>query len=319
MPTEVWERVIDLCRTNWRLDGTRSTHPQVETQLRTDGTYETWQMCALVCKSWLPRSRYNLFAEVCISRPEQIDQLLRTLENHPTLAEHVVRLTITLPPDATTGYIPFNRAPLSQILSNCRTLDLRGVDWRHYHPRWHCLHSVPHFSWAHVVELFLPIDYLTPGGAARLIWSHPALAYLTLFHGLSYYGKLRASSIPSIHPSYQTLASRRERPRDACRNLSEVHIVTRSAVSTTISFPLQHLLGHTVTRLTLAMSRSSIDSPDLWNYIACLEQLEILSVSISASEYDPYSAFEDTLPTLMAHVKSGTTLRTLVVRHYSSS
>ena len=228
LPTEVWERVIDLCRTHYHLDGTRNMH--LEVRLRTDGTYETWRMCSLVCKSWLPRSRYNLLAEICISRPEQIDKLLRTLENHPALAEHVVKLTVSLPPDATTAYIPFNRKPLSRVLSKCQVLDLRGVDWRHYHPRWHDLHSVPHLSWVHIVELLLPIDYLTPGGAARLIWSHPALTRLTLFHGLGYYGKLQASDMPTSQPSYRAFASRREKPDDACHNLDQMHIITVSQI-----------------------------------------------------------------------------------------
>lgn len=61
MPIEIHERVIDAVRTN----------------------YTTLLQCALTCRAWLPRSRYNLFCRPILRSVVQLSLFLRTLRNHP--------------------------------------------------------------------------------------------------------------------------------------------------------------------------------------------------------------------------------------------
>lgn len=62
----------------------------------------------------------------------------------------------------------------------------------------------------------------------------------------------------------------------------------------------------------LVLVLTNVCSADLWDYMACLRQLEVLCVSISGCDFDPYSSFDHILPSLMDNVKSGIKFRTLM-------
>ncbi|TFK86363.1 hypothetical protein K466DRAFT_155897 [Polyporus arcularius HHB13444] len=52
-PIEICENIIDSCRSP------RPWWPQ--TALAKTGSYRTWMSCALTCRAWLARSRYNIY------------------------------------------------------------------------------------------------------------------------------------------------------------------------------------------------------------------------------------------------------------------
>ncbi|KAI0767585.1 hypothetical protein C8Q74DRAFT_1219418 [Fomes fomentarius] len=124
LPIEMCEHIIDLLDDAWAAHETKTA----------------WRHTSLVCCAWLPRSRFNLYRQVYLSRPEQARLLLKTLEDNSHLARLVVEFEVTPdhPPDK---YIPFSQ--LARLLQNCVILNL-DVAWdKRCPPRFvdTCLHQ----------------------------------------------------------------------------------------------------------------------------------------------------------------------------------
>jgi len=79
-PTEVFEQIIDCFRDTWIGDN-RSRSALLA--------------CALTCKAWLPRCRFNLVQTVDLWEQRDIYGFLRFLRAHPFLASSVKRVRLT--------------------------------------------------------------------------------------------------------------------------------------------------------------------------------------------------------------------------------
>ncbi|KAI0824551.1 hypothetical protein BC628DRAFT_420059 [Trametes gibbosa] len=70
-------------------------HEQIIDALRGDNA--TLLHCALTCRAWLPRSRYNLYFEVAPQHHAQLTRLTQTLRSSPDFVNLVQELTIPIP------------------------------------------------------------------------------------------------------------------------------------------------------------------------------------------------------------------------------
>ncbi|TFK84529.1 hypothetical protein K466DRAFT_601917 [Polyporus arcularius HHB13444] len=96
--------------------------------------YDTLRACALTCKGWHPRSRYNLLHRVSFRRPQQIERFLSTITANPALADLVHELHVT-PADAHRhGFFPIANPQLVTKLRNMRHLALRQFNWDTFPP-----------------------------------------------------------------------------------------------------------------------------------------------------------------------------------------
>ncbi|RPD76863.1 hypothetical protein L226DRAFT_352909 [Lentinus tigrinus ALCF2SS1-7] len=141
-----------------------------------------FRACAAVCTEWLPRARRHLYHRIVFKRPSQVELLIRSLTDNPSLAELVRELVLS-----SREYIPFVHPTLINRLHHLHTLvcDLSTLgttkgDWS-YPPRYHLLitrfpltelairYSLSSKAW---IEMF------------RLIWSLRSLEslYLELYH-----------------------------------------------------------------------------------------------------------------------------------------
>ncbi|KAI0764905.1 hypothetical protein C8Q74DRAFT_1007711 [Fomes fomentarius] len=135
------EHIIDLCCSERSL-------------LRT-ASYPILCQTALVCLRWRHRSLFNLYHEVVLEHVLDLDLLLRTLREKPSLAKLVRSLTVV-----SGRYIPFARTPLPRLLSHGIALNLDAVlYWSNYPPHYVETH-LRDFS-ASMVELRIAIPYRT--------------------------------------------------------------------------------------------------------------------------------------------------------------
>ena len=81
LPVELWETVVDSC-----------CEPQVfDIHL----SYPHWCACALTCRAWLPRSRFNILYEVQLRSERGVDLLVRALADNPFFTDMIISLTIS--------------------------------------------------------------------------------------------------------------------------------------------------------------------------------------------------------------------------------
>ncbi|CAL1702697.1 unnamed protein product [Somion occarium] len=96
LPIEIIELVIDFCAAYPTSFGNAE-------ELHEDRR-ETLRACALTCKTWLPRSRFNLFRHVEISPEHSSGILLDTLRTNPHCASNV-RVLEVLDPLFSSGFV----------------------------------------------------------------------------------------------------------------------------------------------------------------------------------------------------------------------
>ena len=95
-------------------------------------TSRAWCACALTCRAWLPRSRFNLFYEVQLRSERGVDLLVRALAEYPSFADMIYRLTIdqrlTARLRVAKDFIPFARLTTLPCMRRCR-FDASAGQW----------------------------------------------------------------------------------------------------------------------------------------------------------------------------------------------
>ncbi|KAI0689211.1 hypothetical protein C8T65DRAFT_673207 [Cerioporus squamosus] len=160
LPLEVCETVIDACG--------------CEDYLRL--RYDTLRACALTCKGWHPRSRYNLLARVRFRRPHQVERFLDTIVADPPLADLVHELHITPAEAHHHGFFSIANPSLVKRLHGLRKLVLGQFDWNSFPPFYYAL--IGKFNSVSTLEVS-NIVFHSPGDLVRLVWSLPKLNELT--------------------------------------------------------------------------------------------------------------------------------------------
>lgn len=92
---------------------------------------ESLESCSLVCKTWVPPSRYHLFESIQLSSRECLVKWSQTFDTSEQSPSHLVkRLSIAgwLAPDALAGLLEHFRS-----FDNVRELILRRVDFNPFH------------------------------------------------------------------------------------------------------------------------------------------------------------------------------------------
>ena len=154
LPIDVCEEVIDAAG---------------ETLIRPERNW-TLLACALVCRAWLPRSRYSLLHQVKLGTAEKWKRLARFLGDHLELLGSIEQFMVFS--DFSKPFIPL---VLPRLLPNCRYLSLY-LEWKAYPPRY----------WAYmgqfkaVITLRLRIDQLRLRDMLHFMWSFPELRELFL-------------------------------------------------------------------------------------------------------------------------------------------
>ena len=198
LPIDICEAIIDACG--------------CENYLRL--RYTTLRACALTCKPWHPRSRYNLLGRVRFRRPQQVESFLETIIADPPLADLVHELHIT-PADAHHhGFFPIANPPLVKRLRSLRKLVLGQLDWNSLPPFYHAF--IGNFNTISVLEIS-NIVFHAPGDLARLVWFLPKLNELSC--GLNQF------TVSSTAEDCRNLCALRRRP--ACRELHTLSLWVR--------------------------------------------------------------------------------------------
>lgn len=184
LPVEDWERIIDLA-------GVASGDDPIT-------YYSTIRTCCLVCHSWLPRSRYNLYHTLRItdkvleSGSSPAYCLTRVLLATPVLASLVTELQVALRDPDSGRLISLSSAlgPTSwlQSLSCLRRVTLLNIAWRY--PRLYraTISSIRQLS--HFILHWVSFD--TTSDLFRLVWSLPCLTSLVL-HQVSFIRRIGAA------------------------------------------------------------------------------------------------------------------------------
>lgn len=176
LPVEMWDHIIDSL-------AFADIYPRSE-------LYRTWCVTALVCSTWLRRSRFNIYRKVLLQRSSQFDSLFRTLEGNP----HLAHLVVELEAYGDWGeYIPFPR--LAPLLKNCAILHLYDMDWKCYPPGYTdtCLYP---FSLLGIVTLRLMVSRSTARGLLHFIHSLKKLENLSLLTSDEYLPKMEPIAEP---------------------------------------------------------------------------------------------------------------------------
>ncbi|KAI0688110.1 hypothetical protein C8T65DRAFT_589855, partial [Cerioporus squamosus] len=118
LPTEICKMVIDYAGSppNFGVFNPRSHYPTL------------WN-CALVCSSWLPRSRRMLYRRVHLPSEAATSLLVRTLIEQPFLASLVHELEVE-----GSSYVPFAQGFLLRHLQRLDTLNLYNLDLSQDYP-----------------------------------------------------------------------------------------------------------------------------------------------------------------------------------------
>lgn len=236
VPIEVCERIIDL-RTTYGGRSRISRCPRYLDDLRA---------CALTCRDWLPRSRFNLFRCVRIRKHEKLKSLAKTITDHPFLAEFVRELylgrlvdeelepndysdawlinlleSLDLEDDSavygasmkrcrdSANYLPFADEPLVGALHNVRIITLSSFDWHALHPMYHEVAArYP------IVELnIVDGQFRALPDLLRVIWAFRGLQALNLV------------DVKLERESNVNLGNLLQERRPVCRELKKVTIV----------------------------------------------------------------------------------------------
>lgn len=160
LPLEICELILDACGCEFYI------------RLR----YDTLRACALTCKPWHPRSRYNLLHRVSFRRPQQVDRFLSTITANPALADLVQELHVT-PADAHHhGFFPIANPQLVTKLRRVRQLALRQFDWDTFPPIYHVF--VGKYNTVRSLEIS-NIVFHSPRDLVQLVRFLPALNQLS--------------------------------------------------------------------------------------------------------------------------------------------
>lgn len=141
LPIELWERIIDMTKEDFYKDlvpvfsknATNATRRKVRQQAA--AVRRTLSACALVCRSWLPRCRYNLVEALSLHSAEQVTYFAKLLSQSPLLLPRIWVLVIDGQHGMDQSWISMipDHLPLAQM--RLYTLVLRGVDLTQVHPR----------------------------------------------------------------------------------------------------------------------------------------------------------------------------------------
>ncbi len=199
-PVELHERAIDAC---------------YDSTVAISSLYSTWCACAMTCKDWHPRSRYNLLHEVELWSGVQVDLFLRTITDEPSLADLVFKITVS--PRKAKDHVPFTRFPIPRLLSRCQELRF-DLDAQRFPPLY--VHSIAHFS--QITDLVVTIKGHSTRTFLQLVWSLPKLRAVTV-RGIE-----TRCGVPASDFYSQRL--REMRKPSACRELKHVEFSHVSAV-----------------------------------------------------------------------------------------
>ncbi|RPD68162.1 hypothetical protein L226DRAFT_576630 [Lentinus tigrinus ALCF2SS1-7] len=190
VPVEVAERIIDLL---------------------SDDFY-TLRSCALTCRGWLPRARYQLMTSIRIQSNEDVSSMYHYFTAHPRIAAAVRRVFIRINKES-----PFlNAFPVVLLsrLPNLRTYKYSVYSWDKGFSHHHAASLRGIKTYLRVQELKLSgVRFRTGADLARLLISFPLLRIL----------KLYMVSVSDLQ-DHGGVLSRMGRFRDKCRWLSELEI-----------------------------------------------------------------------------------------------
>ncbi|KAI0640799.1 hypothetical protein C8Q79DRAFT_1015021 [Trametes meyenii] len=182
LPDEVGEQVIDWCH---RAIYSAIWIPEVQ------AVYDVLRACCLTCRTWLPRSRLNLYSVIMLRTYDQVGLFLKTIIAHRFLADFAHTLHVRyyytsdsdMPvqeaeckPEDGCGYVPFAHPELVRNLRNLRSLVLGPVlMWDAFPPDYHRLIA----GWS-ITELRLSAWFQTLTHLFHLVWAFPNLERLHL-------------------------------------------------------------------------------------------------------------------------------------------
>ncbi|RDX43607.1 hypothetical protein OH76DRAFT_1191315 [Lentinus brumalis] len=166
---EVWERIIDLVGTESNTDPI-TYYPAIRT-------------CCLVCSSWLPRSRFNLFSKVSITEELSRSGLSRVYCLARTVCErsdliyliHELHIRPRTPGRAIPLVVTPGPGTWATAMVSLRTVKLVGVGW---HPTLYTA-TISRFP----TPVHLELERVAFDGASslfHLIWSLPHLVCVIL-------------------------------------------------------------------------------------------------------------------------------------------
>ncbi|KAI0357996.1 hypothetical protein OH77DRAFT_1474701, partial [Trametes cingulata] len=171
LPIDLCEKLIDHCysepcRANLLLN--KGEDPR--------SSWRTLFNCALTCRAWLTRSRFNLYTAVILRRPQDIDTFTNTIALHPFLAEFVRVLMVTNYNEPGNVYFPFARIELVRNMRCLQSLLMNTHYTRTYPP--------PHrrlIARYPITTLSISVDsFPTPIAFCRFLWAFTRLERLRL-------------------------------------------------------------------------------------------------------------------------------------------
>ncbi|KAI0800259.1 hypothetical protein C8Q74DRAFT_1435121 [Fomes fomentarius] len=230
-----------------------------------------------------------MYRTVHLRRSDQVEPLLRTLEENSHLAHLVVKLKVVV-----AGYIPFTQ--FARLLQNCVIINIYGIDWKDYSPRFAdtCLYP---FSLLGIVRLKLMVSKSTARGLLRFVRSLIKLEQLTLTGD---------ESLTGMEPIAALGARRSQNGNPAA--LSKLKKLKLRGTSVCITFP-PHYFGDAVVDLSLHFSEEEISH---------FHRLQTLDIDLTSDEqddtYDPQSMSKiRRLFWILSSVSSGPALHVLKV------
>ncbi|KAF9807462.1 hypothetical protein IEO21_08210 [Rhodonia placenta] len=170
-PIEVFEHIIDNCCIDEACHWCRRCYIQED--------QKTLLACALTCKAWLPRSRFQLLRRVTLFKSQMV-KLTRLLNAHPDMANWVQHLAVYIPGDADHTRHTWNADALIMLARRMPMLKCLVFEGAYiYTPRFNrrstmCLLEFPAITSLSLSHVFLP----SVTDLGRLILSIPALRTL---------------------------------------------------------------------------------------------------------------------------------------------
>lgn len=193
LPIDICEEIIDACGQ--------------ENFIRS--RYLILSACALTCKGWHPRSRYNLFQRVRFRHPNQIIRFLESITTQPFLADLVVELHVTPAEAHRHGFFPFADPLLVQKLHSVQKLALRQFQWISLPPKYTTIYIGKYTS---VTCLEVHNNVFNSGGdLIRLVWHLPELTQLSC--------GLNTFTMTSSAENLESLCALQKSKPYACRKL----------------------------------------------------------------------------------------------------
>lgn len=193
LPIDICEEIIDACGQ--------------ENFIRS--RYLILSACALTCKGWHPRSRYNLFQRVRFRHTNQIKRFLEAITTQPFLADLVVELHVTPAEAHRHGFFPFADPLLVQKLHSVQKLALRQFQWISLPPKYTTIYIGKYTS---VTCLEVHNNVFNSGGdLIRLVWHLPELTQLSC--------GLNTFTMTSSAENLESLCALQKSKPYACRKL----------------------------------------------------------------------------------------------------